>query len=61
MILDGFGSHFGSNNGTKMVSKIDQKIDGFLGRSWEGSLARKGGLTGSEWSVLGPRGRVGKG
>ena len=33
MVLD----HFGSQNHLKMVSKIDQKIDGFLDRSWKGS------------------------
>ena len=42
MILGGFGSHFRSQNGAKMDSKIDQKFDGFLGRSWKGSGAPKG-------------------
>ena len=41
MILDGFGGHFGSQNDTKMGSKIDQKIDGFLDRSWKGSGRQK--------------------
>ena len=37
MILGGLGDHFGSQNGTKMASKIDQKNNGFLDRSWKGS------------------------
>ena len=36
-ILGGFGSHFGRENGANMRSKIDQKIDGFVDRSWKGS------------------------
>ena len=36
MILGGFGNHCGSQNGTKMASKIDLKNDGFLDRSWKG-------------------------
>ena len=44
MILGGFGSHFGCQNGIKMDSKCDQKNDRFLERSWKGSEAPKGGL-----------------
>ena len=36
MIVGSFGSHFGSQNGAKMDSKIEQKNDGFLDRSWKG-------------------------
>ena len=52
MILGGFGDNFGSQNGTKMASKIDQKTDGFWDRSWKGfgppreawaGLSREGG------------------
>ena len=42
MILGGFGSRFGSQNGIKMVSKCDQKNDRFLELSWKGSEAPKG-------------------
>ena len=52
MILGGFGDHFGSQHHLKMGQKIDQKIDDFFDRSWNGSgppkearagLAREGG------------------
>ena len=55
-ILDGFWSHFGSQNAAKMGSKIDQKIDGFLDRSWKGSGAPKVILTTKDPPVQGPRG-----
>ena len=41
-ILGDFGSHFGRQNGSKMASRIDQKIDGFVDRSWRASGAPKG-------------------
>jgi hypothetical protein len=42
LIFDGFWSHFGSQNGAKMDSKIDQNNDGFLDRSWKGFGAPTG-------------------
>ena len=41
MIFGSFGTHFGSQNGAEMDSKIDSKFNGFLGRSWKGSGAPK--------------------
>ena len=58
MILGGFGSHFGSQNGAKPDSKIDQKFEGFLERSWNGSLAPKEGF--DQFWVVCP-GSTGKG
>ena len=42
MILGGFGSHFGSQNGARMGSKTDQNIERFLDRSWKGAGPPKG-------------------
>ena len=61
LTLDGFGMHFGSQNETKVASKRDQKMDGFLDRSWKGSGARKGRRATLNWAVQGSRGGVGKG
>ena len=61
MILGGSGTHFGSQNGAKMRSKINKKIGGFLDRSLQGSGRQKGATRESDPPVLGPRGRVGKG
>ena len=58
MILGGFGSHFGSQNGAKMRSKINQKIGGFLDRSLQGSGRQKGATGESDPPVLGPRGPI---
>ena len=60
MFLDGFGSDFGSKNGTKMGLEIDRNFDGFLDRSWKGfgspreARARLGG------EGTGPRRGVGE-
>ena len=60
MILGGFGDHFGSQNQLKMVSKIDQKIDGFLDRSWKGSGPPKEVRPGLYREGGGPRRGVGE-
>ena len=57
MILGGFGSHFGSPNRANMRSKINQKINGFLGRSWKGSGAPKGSHDGFISARPGPTGK----
>ena len=53
MIFGSFGIHFGS---LKMDSEIDQKFDGFLGRSWNGSGAPKGSHGGFRSARPGPTG-----
>ena len=60
MILEGVGSHFGSQNRLKMASKIDQKIDGFLERSWKGSGPPKKARAGLDREGTGPRRGVGE-
>ena len=60
MILDGFGSHFGSKNASKMVQKIDQNFDGFLDRSWKGSGPQREARAGLGGEGTGPRRGVGE-
>ena len=49
------GSHFGSQRGTKMASKFEQKIEGFLDCSLKGSGAPRGaqGARAAEGTWLG--------
>ena len=61
LIVGAFWNHFGSQNGTKMGLKIDQKNDGFLDRSWKGSGAATERIPIKNWPVQGPRGGVGEG
>ena len=54
----GLGGHFGIQRATKMASKIDQKNEWFLDRSWKRSGAPKGGLRILRSDGKGPRGGV---
>ena len=60
MILSRFGSHFESQNATKMVKQIAQKIDGFLDRSCKGFGAPREARPRLEGDRTGPRRGVGE-
>ena len=56
----GFGNDFGSQNGTKMGSKIDRNFDGFLDRSWKGFGAPREARAGLKGEGRDPRRGVGE-
>ena len=56
MILGGFWSHFGSQNGSKRRAKMEVEIEGDFGRLWEANMEPNndfGRIWGSFWDHLG--------
>ena len=57
MVLEGFRSYFGSQNGIKMDLRIDQNFDGFLDRSWKRSWTPKDAPAGGRSARPGSTGK----